>query len=306
MPKKKVVRNHERGYTKNESLQVRAKIKAYYMEKFFNKFLSRFEFEGITYQQKAYIMRQFWSEKGTVALFKDKISGLPVFAPYTPVGMFNTYDYPTKVNLINKRGVTFIPSTPVNVDEEGGVVLLYIQKDRKGISVTIDSMVDKLVDIEMTIRTNLKAVKTPWVFAVSPEDEVKMKNLKEQLENDDPYIFVSLEELQLAKALVSGTNSNNLQLLENLRQQAENEILTRIGINNLGIVEKKEHLTNSEVASNNEQIASSGDEFEDCLNEGFDNAKEFLGLNISVNVAKPVQVCEDDSEESEDNEDYDE
>lgn len=282
MPKRKFVKKSYKGEQKDESLIIREKYRFYYIEKFFNKFLSLFKFTGIDYQQRAYIMRKFWSE-GTIAVIKDSKSGLPVFAPWFPADKFNTYDYPTKIGLVNVRGVSFIPSSPLYLDEEGGACIGYIQRNRKGIYSSIEIMIEKLVNIEMTIRTNLKSAKSPWVIGVSPEDEARKEFFVEQLDSDSPYIFVGLDGAKDAKALVSG-GEYNIDKLEAQRQQVENEILTRLGIQNVGIMEKKEHFTVDEVNSNNEQINTSGYEFIDCLNEFFDNARQFLGIDISVKL----------------------
>lgn len=308
MPKKKLVKREK--MFKNTSYGLREAIRQYYTEKFFNKFLDRFEFEGIDYQQEAYIMRKFWSKDcGALAAYiiphtdtEENPEGEIIFTPFAPAGLFNIYDFPTEVNLINTRGVNFIPATPVKLDEKGGACIGYIQKNRKGIEASILEMINKLVDIEMTIRTNLKAQKTPWLIGVTPENEERMTNLWENLDSDNPKLFVSLEELNQAKALVSGA-PYVLDKLEAQRQQVENEILTRLSINNVGIMQKKEHFTVDEVNSNNQQINSSGDEFVDCLNVWFNNIKKFLGKTISVKLKVIEQDFEETEEGKEDEED---
>ena len=51
MPKEKFIKNRDGLYV-NTSNEARNKFTYYYREKFFNKFLSRFEFTGIDEQQK--------------------------------------------------------------------------------------------------------------------------------------------------------------------------------------------------------------------------------------------------------------
>lgn len=305
MSKKKIVK--AKKMFRNTSFELRKQIRQYYVEKFFNKFLNRFEFEGLDYQQIAYIMRKMWDKNcGTLASYvvphtesELKPQGEIIFAPYAPAGLFNIYDYPVEVNLINTRGVNFIPNTPQKIDED--ICIGFIQKNRKGVETSIEMLIDKIVDLEMTIRTNLKAQKTPWLVGVSPENEERMSNLWDNLDSDDPKLFVSLEEINTAKALVSGA-PYILDKLESLRQQAENEALTRLGINNIGVMEKKEHLVVDEINANNEQIASSGDEFIDCLNEWFDNISKVQGIRISVKLKETPIPEEEEDEEMEDSE----
>lgn len=306
MSKKK----HKRNLYKQSAVFLRENIRQYYLEKFFNQFLNRFEFEGLDYQQIAYIMRKFWDANcGTVAahvlphtMNENYPEGVIIFTPWTMSGVYNIYDYPTKALLINTRGVDFIPTEALPLDEEGGVCIGYIQKDRKGISANIEAMIEKLVDIECVIRTNLKSQKTPWLIGVTPENEFRMNELWDNLDSDDPKLFVSLDELQVAKALVSGA-PYVLDKLEAQRQQVENEILTRLGINNVGIMQKKEHFTVDEVNSNNQQIAASGDEYIDCLTEWFTNIKTFLGYSISVKLKDTNIPTPEEDKESEDEED---
>ena len=303
---KKKIKKVKHSY-KNTSHQLRDKIKFYYIEKFYNKFLNKFDFQGtLDYQQINYIMRQFWSaSRGTVGAFKRSVYDETrpweqiVFAPWVIGGKFNCYDFPITLRFVNTRAVSFIPDSEFTIDEDA--VIGYIQRDKKGIMATIETMIDKLVDFEMTIRTNLKAQKTPWMFGVSPENEEKMEALWDNIDSDDPKLFVSLEDLRDAKALVSGANYN-IDKLEQQRQQVENEILTRLGIDNIGIMEKKEHFTVGEVDANQEQIESSSDEFLDCLKEFFDRIKNVLGYEIKVDLRnkKEDYVKDDSMEEDED------
>jgi len=308
MAKKKIRKRI--GLYVNTSHELRNQIRTYYIEKFFNKFLSKYEFEGIDYQQQAFIMRQFWAKEiGTVASYvlpmtqtDDNPEGQIIFTPWVVSGLYNIYNFPISIRLINLRAVSFIPNKELKVDEEGGACIGWIQKDKKGIFATIEPMIEKLVDFEMTIRTNLKAQKTPWMFGVDPENETKMQALWDNLDSDDPKLFVPIENLQVAKALVSGA-TYNIDKLEAQRQQVENEILTRLGVNNVGIMEKKEHFTVDEVNANQEQISSSSDEYLTCMQEFFDRIRTYLKYNITVKLKEIMPMPKEDNNQEEDNQD---
>ena len=298
MPKKKFKKKirvvNQDGLVISENQERRALYRKLYTEKYFNKFLSKFEYEGITYQQYAYTMRKLWA-RGTVGCGKDKNDGTLFFAPYAPSGKWNTYDYPVGIYFINVRNVSFIPSSEQELDKDA--VIGFIQRDRKGVYELIYPLIEKLVDIEMTIYVNLKAVKNPLVVGVSPEDSEKKEEIIEQLDNDNPYIFMGLTDLQIAKAFVSGANYN-IDKLEQEAQVIDNQILSMLGINNLGVLEKKEHLTVNEVNANNQMVATSSDEFEECLNEFFTNIEKTLQVKASIKlkaVEIPEQPEEDDS-----------
>lgn len=303
MPKKKIKKNRKivnrDGLIITENQDRRALFRKLYLEKYFNKFLSQFEFEGLSYQQIAYIMRKFWS-RGTVACGMDKLDGELFFCPYAPGGKWNIYDYPIDIFFINVRGVSFIPMGPQKLDQDA--VIGFIQKDRKGIYELIYPLVEKLVDIEMTIYVNLKAQKSPLVVGVSPEDEGKKEELIDQFNDDSPFLFVGLQDPALAKAFVSGA-TYNIDKLQMLAQQVDNDILTYIGINNLGVLEKKEHLTVNEVDANNEQIANSSNQFVECLTQFFDQVNKVFNKSIKVKLKEEENlIAQEEQDEQEEDE----
>ena len=267
----------------------------HYNEKFFNKFLNKFSFKGLSYQQVNWIMRKFWAV-GQVGCFirddwkilekdeyyqkhpEDKI----VFAPWVWNDLINIYDFPTKLTFVNTRGVSFIPTRAFTIDKDA--VIGYIQRNKKSVLSTIKVKIAQLVDIEMTLHTNQKTQKYPWIVAVSPEDEKQVEKLFDNIDNDNPYLFASLgDNMKNAKALVSGA-PYILDKLYNLKQAIENEILTLLGVNNIGMLEKKEHSIVDEVNANNQEIKESGDHYFDMLTEFFERVKDVLGYEVEVTM----------------------
>lgn len=307
-----VIGENGQEYYATDTTLARSEIFAHYNDKFFNKFLNKFEFEGINYQQINYIMRKFWGIGTTCATIRkgwnlieeqmkpeDKI----VFTPYTPSGKYGIYDFFNKLHLVNSKGVVFIDSSKeYTLDEDA--VIGFIQRNKKGVFSSIKAKLAQLVDIEMTIRTNMKSQKYPIVVGVEPEDEANISHIMDMFEEDEPIIFAKFAALKNAKALVSGA-PYILDKLYMLKQSVENEILTILGINNLGVLNKKEHLTAGEVDINNEEIGNSSDEFLTCLEEFFDRIKKTLGYDIKVRLKNTDIYQEDEIEvnkEEEENE----
>ena len=288
--KKKIKFTTADGLIISENQDRRKLYRNLYTEKYFNKFLSKFEYGGMDYQQYAYVMRKFWG-RGTVSAGLDKLADELFYAPYAPSGTWNTYDYPVGIHFINVRNVSFIPADEQILDESA--VIGFIQRNRKPVYSLIMPLIEKLVDIEMTIYVNLKAQKNPLVIGVSPEDEAKKEELIQQYNEDNPFLFLGLNDLQLAKAFVSGANYN-LDKLQQLAQAVDNEILTLLGINNIGSLEKKEHFTVNEVDANNEMIQTSADEFEECLNEFFSQIKKVFNKDAYIRVKKQEEKQEND------------
>ena len=297
-----------------DSQALRKALYFHYNEKFFNKFLNKFSFEGLSYQQVNWIMRKFWS-LGSVGCFirkdwkylekdedfakhpEDKI----VFAPWVLNDKINIYDFPNKVTFVNTRGVDFIPTTPFDLDKNA--VIGYIQRNKKSVLSSIKVKIAQLVDVEMTLHTNQKTQKYPWIVSVSPEDEKQVKNLFDNIDDDNPYLFAGISDLKNAKALVSGA-PYILDKLYQLKQAIENEILTILGVNNIGMLEKKEHAIVDEVNANNQEIQESGNQFYDMLKEFFERVKDVLGYEVKVTMKEAEMNAfseEKDFEEDKDN-----
>ena len=308
MPKIKIYR------PRVSSNDVRKKIKFYYLEKFFNKWMNKYEFSNLNYQQKHYIMKKFWSV-GTIACSQIKsadetLAGLMddgsidmgenkiIFTPWTFANRYNIYDFPTHVNLINTRGVKFITTKILEIDKE--VVIGFAQKNHKSIYSSIEAKIDELVDIEMKKRVSRKAQSQPWLFAFSPEDFEQAKRLQEQMENDEPYLFAPFNDVDKVKGITSGA-PYVVDKFEQDRQKIENDILTMLGVNNVGIGEKKEHLIVDEVNANNEDIEQQSISFKSEIEDFFDRIYKVFGYKVKVyDMNEMFKEAEDKVDEKED------
>ena len=281
------------------------KNRFFYLEKYFNLFMNKYQIEGCDYQEENFILRRLWAD-GSLWAFKLKETvgsdlkpeGLNVFTPYA-VSMFNIYDYPIYVNCVNIRGASFIPTTPQRVDKDG--VILYAQRDKKSVYAMVSVYIDKIVNAEVAIYLNLQVQKTPWLIGTSPEEKEKVENLTSKILSDDPALFLELEEIDRAKALVSGA-PYIIDKLYQYKNDVENELREYLGFNNLGTTEKKEHLIVDEVQSNNEVINASEDVFVDTINESFDRFNALYKTNELRLVVKQ-EVKNDEEEGDEDEED---
>ena len=274
---------------------VKKRIQFFYMEKFFNKWMSKYDFPELNYQQKHYIMKKLWAV-GTIACSRVKtadetLAGLMddgvidmkenqiIFTPWAFDKRYNIYDFPTHVRLINTRGVKFITPDSLEIDKD--VVIIYAQKNHKSVLSSIEAKINEIVDLEMKKRTSLKAQSQPWMFTFDPEDFEQVKVMQEQLENDDPFMFVPVKESDKAKALTSGAPFI-VDKIQQLIDGRVNEVLTMLGVNNIGVGEKKEHLIVDEVNANNEDIEQQSYSYTSQLEEDFDRIGKVLGYNISV------------------------
>ena len=117
-------------------------------------------------------------------------------------------------------------------------------------------------------------------------------------------MVVPLEEVDRAKSLTSGA-PYILDKLEQDRQKIENDILTMLGVNNVGIGEKKEHLIVDEVNANNEDVEQQSYSFKSEIEDFFDRVDKVLGFKVHViDMNEMFKEAEDETDENmEDDED---
>lgn len=299
------------------SKSVRQAFKFYYTEKFFNKWMNKYDFKGLNYQQKHYMMRKLWAD-GSVAVssigsVNDVLAGTIasgeidmkenkiILTPWAFANRYNIYDFPTHIRLINVRGVKFITNKALLLDKEA--VIIYAQKNHKSVFSSIEAKLNELIDIEMKKRASRKAQIQGWLFAFSPEDYEQAKALQEQMENDEPFMFTPLQEPDKAKGLQSGAPYIT-DKIEQERQKVENDILTMLGCNNVGIAEKKEHLVVDEINANNQDIEEQSDSYTSEIEDGWDRANKVFDIDVEViDKTKLYKEAEDMVNKEEDDED---
>lgn len=290
---------------------LRTSIFTFYANKYYNIFMNRFKFPSLDYQQINFLLKRFW-ETGKISAYhlKEAIgseeapNGILVFTDFAPTE-YNIYDYPVKVTLINKRGVKWIPSTLQEVDKD--VVLGFIQRNEKGVSQFVFGLIDKIVECEMSIYQNLKAIKSPLLVACAPEDEEVIRSIVDDMDESKPFIVIPSEYADRIKAFNSGA-TYNIDKLYNYKCALENEIREYLGLDNLGFAEKKEHLLTDEIAQNNEVTKTSGNTFYDCLVEFGERIEAVFGYPFPVEIDEPdydIEPADENNEEREAQEQYD-
>ena len=295
------------------SLITREEIKNYYLLKYFNLYMNLYDFDGIDYQQKDFILRKMWAT-GKLAFFVLKQDEKTISSQVYPKGSLiitpfaattlNIYDFPVLISLIRLKDASFIPTKPQLVDKD--VVIGYAQRNKRPILDMVDFIVEKICDVEMTLRTALKSQKLPWVVGYSPETELQRKVVSDMLNQDEPTLFMEIDNVNNFKALKSDAPYICDKLYQ-LRESYENELREYFGINNLGINEKKEHLIGDEINVNNEQIMRSGECLFDTLNELCERIRDVLGYDIKIRYNKPlVDDVSEESEEDKGDEEYEE
>ena len=141
--------------------------------------------------------------------------------------------------------------------------------------------VNKLTEAERTMDVNVKAVKTPTIFACDDKDVLTFKRLFQQVDGNVPAIFadrgINLDSIQAYKTDVKFLCND----LMDYKKSVENELFTFLGFNNLA-VDKKERVNVEEAESNNELIESFSDMQLRARKLACERINELFGLNIRV------------------------
>lgn len=263
--------------------------------KYYNVWMSKFKWNGldeeIKEQQENYIMRQFWSE-GTVALRNIKGVNLLAMCPWN-TETYNYLDFPEKINLVNKRGVskTIIPSTTQVVNKD--VAILYCLPNHKPICSVVNYYIDRMIQVEIVINNNLKLQNIPFIVGVTEEDKDQFNDIIERILNNELVVFTSVNDIKKLQTLA--TNAPYIvDKLKTYLVSLENELLTVLGIDNSGAEAKKAQLTVDEVNASNDIINDYGLAIEDEIKAWLNRANAVLGRNISIEAkTKPVDSTHD-------------
>ena len=272
-------------YYKKDVEDLRNTTRHILTNKYFNLFMDSLKWNGLEDEQEDYIMKKFWSD-GTVSAFKIKGIDELGFAPYA-VSSYTMYDTPSTVNLINERNVPFIPNGQMTVNQD--VVLGWVQRNHKSIYTMVSYYVEKLVEVEMVINTNLQVNKLPLLIGVTPSDKENAEHLVNKILNDEVAIFANLDELNLVKTLSNGSQYI-LDKLYAFKNNIESELLTYLGIDNSQIDVDK--LAVDQINANNEMINSNAEGYLNELNKFCKRISEVLNKTVSVELTHTKVMSE--------------
>lgn len=248
--------------------------------------MSKYKWSGLdedaAAEQENYIMRKFWCD-GTIAARQESHTGILVFTPYA-AGSYDLYDFPSTVSLINHRGVSqaLIPAAPQTVNKD--VVLGWCQPSHKPIVATVRYYIDRIVQVELIVNTNLCLQNLPFLVAVSEEDQEKMADIVDRILQNEVVVFAGLEDLQKIQTMATQT-PYIIDKLNSYRKVLEDELLAFLGIDNTGGDNFKSHLTVDVVNANNDLINEYNNIITAEINKWLDGVNKLFGRNISIKDA---------------------
>lgn len=148
--------------------------------------------------------------------------------------------------------------------------------------------VNKITEAERTMDVNIKACKTPVIFACDDKDALTFKRIFQQVDGNVPAIFadrgLNLDSIQ---AFLTGVKFMGNELMD-YKRSVESDLLTFIGQDNTP-VDKKERLITDEAEANNQLIASFADLQLEARQKACEEINAMFGLNVSVRRREPVE-----------------
>lgn len=276
--------------------------------KYANLFMSSYRCDDIDEQEQDYILENFWLGSGVAAfnlVAQDKKTPLTSAIGFQQFveQQWNLYNYPIKCRLLNPRNSPNVPSRDMIVNKD--VVLGWSNKAHISVYKMIEPLIYELVDIKMTENTNLKLQKLPFLVPIDESDAERKKDIINNILNDDIAVFANTTDINSIKVLPTTTPYIN-DKLNMYEVSVENQILTILGIDNIGNVEKKERLVTDEANSNNELINDHTENFLQCLTKWSERIKEVLGFSMTwYATASPATAKGEDEEYNDEEEDQD-
>ena len=241
-----------------------------YFTQFFNLTLNIFKWEDTGEVESRFIERTL-IENGYCFVYQDNDYGL-ICMPCSLIGL-NIYNEPTHIQITSP-----LISKTLEVDDG---VLIYNNYTKTGLIPIIMNYVDRLTEIETTINTNIYLQKTPYIIVADKKTEKSIREVANQITNNEPVIVVKSSIVENLQNLTLNTNFVADKLLE-IKQKIENEFLTFIGLNNNSQTDKKERLIVDEVNANNDYINRNVDILYNAREIACKKINEKFGVNWKV------------------------
>lgn len=287
-------------------------IARFYENKYYSLFINSYKFSNLTSEQQRYLLTEFWtrgcinafilegsvpektlqgslsnSSPSTVATSENP-NGLLIFTPFAS-SQFNIYNYPTVIIPINTRGASFIKTKPMIVGKD--CVIGFAHPSHAPIRSLVMFYVEQIANVENTIRTNLFVHKLPRLIICTPEDRARVDELMNKIESGEHKLFLAVDDWQAIKNVLDSGGSYIIDKLYQYKQALENELLTFLGIDNIGL-EKRERLIVDEANSNNAIINDHSDSFIDCMKDFCEEVSKVLKYPLTVEAKSSPATSE--------------
>lgn len=248
----------------------------YYIDWMIRKIFGVYDIQGIPKTwDKSYLYERIFLD-GYVCITDTALGVLPLRCGISGI---NVFEHPTNCIIAN----------PVlgNLDRTIGddCALVHLQYNYAPVWDILRRYGYMLSSCDASIAVNLLNTRVSSVFGARNKAEAETyKKAFDQVTAGKPLVVTS-EEIarKIGESIVFNRvkESYIAQDVEYLKQNIINDFLSDIGVNNAN-TEKRERLNSSEVSSNMQEVSAGAQCWLSTLNEGFSQANEMFGLNLSV------------------------
>lgn len=227
--------------------------------------------------EERHIENQLFS-KGMVCFFRDpRMSYMAL--PCDPGSGVNVYGDPVEYIV---SGFNYHRSIPVD-----DCVVIRNNKLALATEPFVYHYVNKLAEAERTMDVNVKACKTPVIFACDDKDVFTFKQIFRQVDGNVPAIFADRAlNLDSITAFQTGVKFLGNELMD-YKRSVESDLLTFLGQNNTP-VDKKERLITDEAEANDQLIESFADLQLQARKKACEEINSMFGLSVSVKRRETV------------------
>lgn len=259
-----------------------------------NLALNRFTWHNLPKGMESRHIEKALFEHGQCAFYDNSNYGL-ICLPCSNSDNRNVYGDPTHI-VVN--GIGFSEELQVN-----DVVRILNNDTCIPTMFHVNYYTNKIWEIDRAMRKNLKQQRRPYIVATTKENELTMKNIMKDIEQDVDEIYVDNKLANGGDVGAHVLNTNAPYLIDKYQQHKNDlwcEFLTIMGLNNSNANNsKKERLLVDEVNINNGEILMNLEvDFKNRMKACEEINKRF---DLDISVSKNILTISKDFTEGDDN-----
>lgn len=265
--------------------QMNNRLYAHYYNYLTELAVSMFEWKNLPETVDERYMELCLFSQGQAIFFKDDVLGY-LCLNNAVQGKFNVYRIPMRRRAYAANGYN-----KVLTDKDS--VIIYNDYLRHNSMLAVRNYAEMLYDVDQTIRTNAKALKTPILITCDESERLSMQNVYMKYDGNQPVIY-GTKEIKSGSLQVLKTDApDNTKSLYELKTKYFNEALTYLGISNINI-QKKERLVADEVSRMVGGTIASRYQRLEMRRKACEEINNMFGLELECNYRDDFREADDE------------
>lgn len=258
-----------------------------YLDRFKKIATSLFEWQNLPDSMDARFIELCLYFMGKCAFVYDMKMGGLINTKCAYSGNFNIYGIPTELNCwsysYNTKRLTYQNNDIPEDDKEKYAILVMNNFDMIPTAPTLELFAQRLAEAQRACDVNIKQQKYPRLILTDKKQELTMRNLINQVDDNELNIFadknlLTPEQLRSVETMAPYVADK----LTDYKKEIWNEALTFLGISNIDY--KRERMISSETDSKNELINLNLQSYLITRKKACEEINKAFGTNIDVRV----------------------